>query len=917
MIGGAANRPPPMFALLRRHGQLLVWTLVALAGAAAGGRQAARTRSALVSAVLRDAVRDAAAFQTDEMKALTGTPADLASPVYLSLKARLAGLRQADPRVRSVCIFRFLPATGRTFLLADSEAPDSRRISNPGDDYAGPGGPRGRPAMLHWRLLVATGPQADASGAWVTGYAPIGGVEAPPEAGAPTEIVAREAAADHWRRDQFLAALGAAVAVWLLLGLPFGGLLMQRRLVRQRDLARKLAQAIEQGRSAVVITDFARRIDSVNAGLCAITGWRRDELLGRPVEMLASGEDATAQFQEIFAAAAAGRTWSGETVNRRHDGGTYPARTVAAPVYDSRGRLAHIVIVIDDVAERKQVEAALVYAKERAEAGERAKGQFLAMMGHEIRTPLNGIIGFTSLLLDTPLTPEQAECVRTIRDSGESLLQLTNDVLDYSKIDAGGLSLELQPCNVRECIEAAFEILASRAAEKHLDLLHAIGPGVPPFVLADLGRLRQVLVNLVGNAVKFTAAGEVEVTVQAEPLPPAGAAPPAAAGSPAAAGGAPGPAAGPGAPAPAWLLTFTVRDTGIGIAADAMGRLFKPFSQVDSSSTRRFGGVGLGLAISRSLVQMMGGDITVQSEVGRGATFNFTITAAGAPGAAAIAADAEALRDRRIAVVGGSPGVQRELAGLAEAWGARPVVCARERLAAETWDTAVVDLPAADAAAWKQLLAERPELPTRPMVALITVDLPAAAREALRGGFRAMMRKPPRHEALRALLAASLRPGHLTGFPFVTGSRSPDGLGLRVLLVEDNPVNQLLTQKMLENLGCHWDLAEDGRLALTRLERGTYDLVLLDLHLPEIDGFAVIGQIRRGQAGERNRQIRIVAFAADAQEAHRLRTMNTSISDCLARPFLPAELEQALRRSMGQVSRPGAPGSGEAGPPAN
>ena len=379
--------------------------------------------------------------------------------------------------------------------------------------------------------------------------------------------------------------------------------------------------------------------------------------------------------------------------------------------------------------------------------------------------------------------------------------------------------------------------------------------------------------------------------MQAEPLP--------------AAAGPLSPPAG-ACPAPSWLLTFSVRDTGIGIPAEAIGRMFKPFSQVDSSSTRKYGGVGLGLAISRSLVQMMGGEISVQSDVGRGTTFVFTIAAAAATGDAAPAdpADPAALRGRRVAVVGGSAAFHRELTGLVESWGARAVACAREQLAAEDWQTAVVDLPAAEAPAWLQLLAERPELATRPMVALIPVDFPTAEREALHGSFRALMRRPPRHEALRALLVASLRPGRLTGLPFVAGSRSAEGLGLRVLLVEDNPVSQRLTQKMLENLGCHWDLAEDGRLALTRLERGTYDLVLLDLHLPEIDGFTVIGQIRRGQAGERNRQIRIVVFAADAQEAQRLRTMHSGVSDCLTRPFKSADLEQTLRRSPGHASPP-------------
>jgi len=882
-----------MPTLARRHASLLIWTLIVLAGAAAGWWQALRARAQLERSLLDDAESGAAAFRADEMNGLTGTPADLASPVYLSLKVRLARLQQADRRIRTVCIVRYLPATGRAILLADSEPPDSKKISNPGDDYAAAGRPLRLPAVLRGRLPALIGPEVDSSGTWVTAYAPVGG---PAPAGAPThpaEILALEVGAVHWRRDLFLAGLLTAGSAWLILGLPFGGWLVFSRLSAQRDLIRKLSQAIEQSRSAVVITDLDRRIDSMNSGLCAITGWRRDELLGQPVATLASGEATEAQFQEIFAAAGAGRTWSGETVNRRRDGSTYPARTVASPVYSDSGRLAHIIVLIDDVTERKQGEAALVYAKERAEAGERAKGQFLAMMGHEIRTPLNGILGFTSLLLDSPLTPEQRECIRTIRDSGESLLQLTNDVLDFSKIDAGRLNLEPQPCNPLECVEAALEILAARACEKRLELLHSAGVGVPAVVLADAGRLRQVLVNLLGNAIKFTAAGEVEVTVQAEPRPPARRV-------------TPGPLPDGSASAGAWLLTFAVRDTGIGIPAEAFGRLFKPFSQVDSSSTRKYGGVGLGLAISRSLVQMMGGEISVQSEVGRGATFIFTITVDGAAPEAAPAdsPDLVALRGRRIAVVGGSASFHRELVRLVESRGAQAVAYSREQLAAGEWDGALIDLRVAEAEDWRQVFAQRPELSSRPMVALVPIDFPAAERDALRSGFQALVRKPARHQALCALLAAGQRPGRRTTSPFTTGSRSPAGLGLRVLLVEDDPVNQRLIQKMLDNLGCHWDLAEDGSLALSRLGRGTHDLMLLGLHLPEIDGYAVIEQIRRGEAGDHNREIWIVALAADAHEAQRLQITTGGVNDCLTRPFKLADLEVALRRSPGRGSRP-------------
>jgi PAS domain S-box-containing protein len=866
----------------RRRTLLLVWTLVAVAGVAAGWWQATRMRSRLLRELLDNAQRCAVAFHPGEMRVLVGGPADFANPVYLSIKARLARLRQVNPGVRFVCIFRHIPLTGRTILLADSEPPDSKKISNPGDEYAGAARLPGLQMILRGSLPAFEGPLADSSGAWLTGYAGIGDRPPAGDPAQPEEILAFDIAADHWRRDLLAAGLQAAVYVWLLLGLPVAGFLAFRRQFEQSALVGKLSQAVEQSRSALVITGADRRIEYVNAGLCAITGWRREEMIGQPVRMLASSETPDGQFQEIIDVIRTGRTWQGETVNRRRDGSTYPARAVASPVYGRSGRLTHIIAVIEEVTERQHTEAALIYARERAEAGERAKEQFLAMMGHEIRTPLNSIIGFANLLLDTALTPEQSECVKIIYDSGESLLQLTSDVLDYSKIDAGRLSLEPQPCNPLECIESAFELLAARATEKHLELLHSVDRGVPAAVLADAGRLRQVLVNLVGNAIKFTPAGEIDVTAQAEPLPV-------------------GPDAAPGhPPARRWQLTFTVRDTGIGIAPEECGKLFKPFSQIDSSSTRKYGGAGLGLAISHGLVQMMGGGISVKSEVGRGTTFAFTIVAGGVPveTSPAESPDLSRLRDRPLAVVCASDPLRRELVRLAASWGARVIECSRAQLAAEEWDSAVIDLVPAEAEDWRQLLLQRPELASRSLVALIPVDFPAAAREILRGSFRTILRKPARHEALRALLAAGLQPVA----PAAPVSGPASGLDLRVLLVEDNPVNQRLIQKILENLGCHWDLAESGLLALARLDRGSYDLVLLDLYVPETDGRAVIEQIRRGATGARNQGIWIIACTDDAQESQHLRGITGGINDCLIKPFKPADLEAALRRSLGYAS---------------
>jgi PAS domain S-box-containing protein len=859
----------------RRTLHLLVWALIALAGGAAGWFGMRRERAAAIRGLIDETRRCALAFSVDETRALAGTASDLANPAYFAVKTRLARLRQIDPGVRMIRLLRREAGAHRVILLADSEAPDSRRAASPGDPLAGAARSPGLESILRDGRPAAEGPVSDAAGAWMRGYALLGPPARP--AGGPEDILALDRTAAHWRRDRLLAALQAAGVVWLLLGVPWGALLGFGRLARADDLVRKLTQAAEQSRLAVVITGPDRRVEYVNSGLCAITGWRREEIVGQPVRMLASSDTPDEQFQEIYASVSSGRTWRGETVNRRRDGGTYPARCVAAPLHGRAGRLRHIITVIEDVTERKQVEAALSYAKERAEAGERAKEQFLAMMSHEFRTPLNGLIGFTDLMLDTPLTPEQREFVATIRNSGESLLQLTDDVLDYSMLDAGRLTLEPQRCSPLECIEAALEVVAGRAAEKRLELLHAAAPDVPAVVLADPARLRQVLGQLVGNAIKFTAAGEIEVTVRAERRAPDEGGARHAAG--------------------AWRLLFAVRDTGVGIAPGDRAKLFKAFTQIDSTLTRKYSGAGLGLAISQSLAQMMGGEITVESEVGKGTTFTFAVVAGEAPAGVAEegSGDPSALRGHTLAIVSALPSLRRELAGLAAQWGARGLECTQAGLAAEAWDVAVVDVARAEVEAWRRVFAQRPELSSRPLVALVPGDFSAADRGVLSGCFQTFVRKPARHGALGMLLGASLHPAAASP---AAGPAPAGALGLRVLLVEGNPVNQRLTQKLLENLGCDWDLAEDGRLALSRLERGTYDLVLLELHLRETDGFAVIEQIRRGRAGARNQGIWITALANDAAEAQRVLTVSGGASDCLARPCRLADLEASLRRSL-------------------
>jgi PAS domain S-box-containing protein len=455
-------------------------------------------------------------------------------------------------------------------------------------------------------------------------------------------------------------------------------------------------------------------------------GYARRELIARPWRDFKSPHLPDQTLGELVGTVRAGGTWSGEWLQLRRDGSSYPVRASISPVKRRNGELACFVAVFEDMTAVKQNEDVLREALGRAEAGDRAKSQFLATMSHEVRTPLNGIVGFTNLLLDTPLSEEQKEYLQTIHLSAEAMIQLTSDMLDFARIESGKFRLELQPCDPRECLEDALDLLTGRAAEKNLELLHWVEDDVPAQVRTDPGRLRQVLTNLIGNAVKFTASGEVEVTLATRSV---------------------------GAD---WELDFMVRDTGPGIAPEQQQLLFKPFTQIDSASTRQHGGTGLGLAICRNLVQMMGGRISVESRPGEGSTFRFTISAAGVEGAEPTARPAE-LAGVRLAIAGPAGALRHELARLGRRWGALVTEVALENLPAHAWDVALVKLDLASAQEFASG-DERPGYPREKLIGLVPLVLPAAIRTALHRHFRLLVNKPVHHQALHALLGGPATP---------------------------------------------------------------------------------------------------------------------------------------------------------------
>ncbi|MFI5245064.1 MAG: response regulator, partial [Gemmatimonadales bacterium] len=646
-----------------------------------------------------------------------------------------------------------------------------------------------------------------------------------------------------------------------------------------------LSAIIDASPNSVIILDEAGEIARENVMANHHFGVRGEPIMGQSIaRFIDCGAELTGDVPAFLTAA--GRKADGI----QPDGSTFPIDLRFSPV-NVRGETLYVVILIDITAQKAE-EAALISAKEQAESAVRAKGEFLAMMSHEIRTPMNGVLGMTSLLGDSALTLEQRQYVDAIKHSAQLLMSVINDILDFSKVDAGKLTVEPIPFDLQVAVAEVAELLVPRAFDQNVELVVRFASDAPRRVIGDSGRIRQVLLNLAGNALKFTESGYVVIAVEALR------------------------SGGEG------RFRFEITDTGIGIAQDKIGTLFQPFTQADASTTRRFGGTGLGLSISKRLVELMGGEIGVTSTEGEGSTFWFTLTLPEDTSPAPVPVPSVSLGGVRVLVVDDVPinvQVQREFM---KTWGMRvdTAVNAKQALAvlreaAQEGDpvrVAIFDylMPGVDGEMLARAVRDDPAIADTSLILATSAAQRGDADRFHAAGLNAYLTKPFRPETLGYTLEAVLAGprGWSKEVPMITrhllnerrrataapAGRPSEPVNMRavageprrhlatVLLAEDNPVNQMVAVKMLERLGCRVDVASDGEQAVKMSERFDYDVIFMDVQMPEMDGLEATRIIRARTKGKR---VKIVAMTANAMDGDKELCLAAGMDEYVSKPI--------------------------------
>lgn len=644
----------------------------------------------------------------------------------------------------------------------------------------------------------------------------------------------------------------------------------------------KLSHAVEQSPVPIIITNPVGDVEYINPMFSEVTGYSREDAIGNNIRFLKSGKMTDKVYKELWETISSGNNWSGELLNKRKNGEHFWDNTNISPIYDKKGNISHYLATKEDITIRKQQEQEVLEAKIAAENANRTKSEFLAKMSHEIRTPMNGIIGMADILLSSEIDQEFEEQTRIIKSSANNLMSIINDIFDYTKMETEEIELEIFPFTVAETVKEVSGYLMEKLKEKNLKLFMEIDPELPKILNGDQIRLRQVLLNLANNAIKFTNTGEIRIIVNVDDMT-----------------------------AEKILVQFKVKDTGIGISKVGREKLFQSFSQVDDTNSRTYGGTGLGLVIAKRLVEAMGGAISVISEPGKGSEFTFTAWLE--IGESNVYSESKQFSCENLRVLLAHPDKQEQerLVKLFHKMNCKPDLAnnAQDAFAQlnkfvgspRMYDVVVVNntLPDSDGELFTNMLHADKFLKGTKVILLIDENVRIDEKEYEQIGVFGFVKKPSEFENLKkSILKASV----------IKQKKSPtidkhkdnskltsSGAAMKILLVEDNLINQKVAGLNLKKMSYEYDVANNGKVAVDMCKKHPYPIVIMDIQMPVMDGFEATKAIRQHEKETGQKPAIIIALTANAMRGDREKYLNAGMDEYLSKPLNPSELKRVLQ----------------------